>query len=187
MCFILLPCINTYITHTCEWSLSYLCRRWKEDLFIFKSFFFLFSFFLFSFFFLLHADRIRKHKAIWLPPYKPLWLAVAHQLKWPYRTCSKTNSCNSLSTHLPYGLQTHKVAHSWNTTVHHMYAYWDYGLQTHRPTRQLICKKINSELTACLYTQVIATQLPGYPHKHILAIFRGSLQTCQQSYASSYP
>ena len=47
--------------------------------------------------------------------------------------------------------------------------------------------KINNKLTAYLYTQVIATKLPIYPHKYFLAILQGSLQTCQHSYASPYP
>ena len=47
--------------------------------------------------------------------------------------------------------------------------------------------KINNELTTWLCTQMIVTKLPVYPHKHFLAILHGSLQTCQQSYASPYP
>ena len=47
--------------------------------------------------------------------------------------------------------------------------------------------KINNELTVCLYTQVIVTKLPVYPHKQFLAILHGSLQTCRHSYASPYP
>ena len=137
---------------------------------------------------------------LWLPPYKPLWLPVAHQLKWPYCTCSKTNSRNNLSTHLPYGLQTHKTADSWNTTVHHMYAYSDYGLQTHRPTRQLICKKnkqranrmpvhsgdshtttrLSTQAYSCYFSRLILTAIHGYFSRLMFA-------TCQQSYASSYP
>ena len=31
--------------------------------------------------------------------------------------------------------------------------------------------KIYNELATCLYTQVIVTKLPVYPHKHFLAFF----------------
>ena len=34
-------------------------------------------------------------KATGLPTYKPLWLAVAHPLRWSHRTCSETKSFNN--------------------------------------------------------------------------------------------
>ena len=75
-----------------------------------------------------------------------------------------------------YGLQTNEVARSLNTTVHHIHDHSD-----HRPKPQTYPSvnmwKINNELTACLYTQVIVTQLPVYAHKHFLAIIHGPLQT----------
>ena len=119
-------------------------------------------------------------------PYDWLWSTCSdgHITTAQKPKCSIT--CNSRSTRLPVWFPDRQSC-----------PYIKYNCAPHTcPFRLLSPKpqtypsvnmsKINNELTACLYTQVIVTILPVYPHKHFLAILHGSLQTCRHSYASPY-
>ena len=112
---------------------------------------------------------------------------------WQWCTCSdghitpaqKPNhsiTCNSLLTRLPVWFPDRQSC-----------PYIKYNCAPHTCPFRLLSPKpqtypsVNmSKITACLYTRVIVTKLPVYPHKHFLAILHGALQTCLYIYASPY-
>ena len=117
---------------------------------------------------------------------------------WQWRTCSEGHSapaqkpnhsipCNSLSTRLPVWFPDRQSCPfiKYNCAPHTC----PFRLLSPKPQTypSVNVWKIYNELATCLYTQVIVTKQPVYPHKHFLAILHGSLQTCQHSYASPYP
>ena len=126
-------------------------------------------------------DWIGNHKTTGLPTYKPLWLAEAHLLRWPYRTCSdghiapaqKRNcsiACNSLSTRLPVWFPDWQSCPfiKYNCAPHTCPFRLSPKPQTYPSVNMW---KTYNELAACLYTHVIVTKLPVYQHKHFLFLF----------------
>ena len=124
-------------------------------------------------------DRIGNHKVVGLPTCKPLWLAVAHLLRW--HTCSETKSFNN-GSRLPVWSPDQQSCPfiKYNCLPH------TYPFRLLFPKPQTYPSVNMSKITACLYTRVIVTKLPVYPHKHFLAILHGALQTCLYIYASPY-
>ena len=117
---------------------------------------------------------------------------------WQWRTCSddhmtpaqkpnRSITCISLSTCLPvWSPDQQSCPFIKYNCAPHIYPFKLLSPKV-RTYPSVSVSKINNELTTYLYTQVIVTKLPVYPHKHFLAIPHGSLQTCWHSYASSYP
>ena len=114
---------------------------------------------------------------------------------WQWRTCSEGHSapaqkpnhsipCNSVSTRLPVWFSDQQSCPfiKYNCAPHTC----PFRVLSPKPQTypSVNVRKIYNELAACLYTQVIVTKLPVYPHKHFL---HGSLQTCRHSYASPSP
>ena len=143
-------------------------------------------------------DWIGNHKTTGLPTYKPLWLAEAHLLRWPYRTCSdghiapaqKRNcsiACNSLSTRLPVWFPDWQSSPfiKYNCAPHtcpfrlspkpQTYPSVNMWKNIQRASRMPV-HSCDSHKTTRLSTQAF-----------FVSILHGSLQTCRHSYASPYP
>ena len=145
--------MSTYLIHTYEWYLIYLSCRWKKSN---KLLFF-------------PNDWDRKPQIYWTTYLQTRMIGNGAPAQKPNRSIT----CNSLATRLPVWFP------DWPSCLFIKY----YCAPHSCPFRLLSLKpqiypsvnmwQIYNELATCLYTHVIVTKLPIYPHKLFLAILHG--------------
>ena len=155
MCFILPPwlCMSTYLIHTHEWYLIYLSRRWFCFLFVFEINYYSFP--------IVGEETTKLLNYLPTNPYDWQWCTRSDGHIAPAQKPNRSITCNSRSSRLP----------AWSPDQQNC-PFIKYNCAPHTcPFRLLSPKpqtypsvhvsKINNELTACLYTQVIVTTPTG--------------------------